>query len=93
MGDNRGQPDLESKLAEFVRAYLEAAPSSDSSQEQEALRWLCSGRILLGEQLQRRDGEGIKVISPIEVSVRGSAIGAKAACGPFWIKPFFGIAR
>jgi hypothetical protein len=51
MGEERGQRDLESKIAEFVRTYAEAARGDDSSQEQEALRWLCSG---LERLLQRR---------------------------------------
>ncbi len=110
MGDRGGQPDLESKLAEFVRTYIVAARTDDSSQEPEALRWLCGGlEYLLGEQREGRDGwkgwvdgiipatdilpEAIKVISPIEVSVRGSAIWAKASRGPFWIDPFFGTVR
>jgi hypothetical protein len=110
MGEEGGQRDLESKIAEYVRAYVEAARGDDSSQEQEALRWLCSGlEYLLGEQLEGRDGwngwvdgiipasdmlpQAIKVISKVEVSVRASAIWAKASPGPFWIEPFFGIVR
>lgn len=57
MGDRVGQPDLELKLAEFVRTCIDAARSDDLSQEPEALRWLCCGlEWLLGEQLQDRDG-------------------------------------
>ena len=41
--------DLESKLAGFVRSYIHATSGSDPSQQQEALRWVCSGlEYLLG---------------------------------------------
>ena len=111
MGEERGQRDLESKIAEFVRAYVEAARSDDSSQEHEALRWLCSGlERLLQRRLEGREGsegwwvdgvlpaldmvpEAVTVISAVEVSVRGCAVWGKVAGGPFWIEPFFGVAR
>ncbi len=109
MGEERGQRDLDSKVAEFVRTYVEAARGDDSSQEQEALRWLCSGlESLLQRRLKGREGssgvdrivaatdmlpDAITVISAVEVSLRGCAIWGKVARGPFWIEPFFGIVR
>jgi len=111
MGDEKGQRDLESKVAELVRTYIEVARSDDSSQEEEALRWLCSGlESLLQRRLEGREGsegwwvdgiipatdmlpDAIKVISAVEVSIRGYAIWAKASRAPFWIDPFFGIVR
>jgi len=49
--------DLESKLAEFVRSYIIATRSSDSSEEEEALRWVCCGlEYLLGERLGGSSG-------------------------------------
>ena len=91
MSDRERQPDLESKLAEFVRTYIAAARADDLSQEPEALRWLCCGlEYFLGEQLEGSDEwngwvdgilpatdmlpDAIKVVSPIEVSVRGYAL-------------------
>src|SRR5271166_6441379 len=57
MGDERGQSHLESKLAESVRNYIEAARSDDVSQEPEALRWMCRDlEWLLGERLQGLEG-------------------------------------
>jgi hypothetical protein len=37
--------------------------------------------------------DAIKVISAVEVSIRGCAIWSKIARGHFWIDPFFGIVR
>jgi hypothetical protein len=49
--------DLESKLAGFVHAYITAVHRGDPSQQQEELRWVCSGlEYLLGALLQERDG-------------------------------------
>jgi hypothetical protein len=64
---------------------------------------------LLGLQLEGCDGwdgwvdgiipatetrpDAIKVISPLEVSSRGSAIWAQSSRGPFWTEPFFGVVR
>jgi hypothetical protein len=49
--------DVESEIAKIVRTYIDAARSDDSSQDQEALRWLCSGlERLLALQLEGRDG-------------------------------------
>jgi hypothetical protein len=49
--------DLESKLAGFVHSYLAAFRRVDASQQQEELRWVCSGlEYLLGVLLQERDG-------------------------------------
>jgi hypothetical protein len=57
MGEERGQRELESKIAEWVRTYVVAAHGDDSSQEQEALRWLCSGlEWLLQRRLEGREG-------------------------------------
>jgi hypothetical protein len=57
MGEERGQRELESKIAEWVRTYVVAAHGEDSSQEQEALRWLCSGlEWLLQRRLEGREG-------------------------------------
>jgi hypothetical protein len=48
---------LESKLAGFVRSYIAAFHRGDTSQQQEELRWVCSGlEYLLGLLLQARDG-------------------------------------
>jgi hypothetical protein len=33
------------------------------------------------------------VLSAVELTVRGSALWAKHAPGPFWIEPFFGSVR
>ncbi len=84
MDEERDQRDLESKIAEFVRTYIEAARSQDLAHEPEALRWLCSGlEWLLTRRLEGREGsEGWWV-----------AIYAKAPRAPFWIDPFFGIVR
>jgi len=105
MAEDAGQFDLESKIAEFVRTYIEAAHSDNLSEEPNALRWLCCG---LERLLQRRlrdlpgfegswaDGvvpatdmlpDAIKVISPVEVSIRGYAIWARASRARFWIDP------
>jgi hypothetical protein len=98
--------DLESKLAGFVRSYVVVASRGDSSQEEEALRWVCCGlEWLLGGLLQASDGwngwvdgilpatdmlpDSIRVISTVEVSVRGRALWGEHA-GPFWIEPFLG---
>jgi len=49
--------DLESKLAGFVHSYIAAFHRGDPSQQQEELRWVCSGlEFLLGVLLQERDG-------------------------------------
>src|ERR1700716_4307975 len=49
--------DLEHKLAGLVRSYIYASRGSDSSQEQEALRWVCSGlEYLLGGLLEGHNG-------------------------------------
>jgi len=49
--------DLESKLAGFVRWYIRASRGGDSSQEQEALRWVCCGlEWLLDGRLQGSSG-------------------------------------
>jgi len=49
--------DLETKLAGFVHSYIDAVHHGDSSQQQEQLRWVCSGlEYLLGALLQERDG-------------------------------------
>jgi hypothetical protein len=57
MSDRERQPNLESKLAEFVRTYIAAVRGDDLSQEPEALRWLCCGlEYFLGEQLEGSDG-------------------------------------
>jgi len=49
--------DVESEIARIVRTYVDVARGDDSSQQQEALRWLCSGleRLLDGE-LEGHDG-------------------------------------
>jgi len=48
--------DLESKLAGFVRSYVGAARRGDSSQEEEALRWVCSGLEWLLDGLLQASG-------------------------------------
>jgi hypothetical protein len=49
--------DLESKLAGFVHSYIAAVHRGHPSQQQEDLRWVCSGlEHLLGVLLQERDG-------------------------------------
>ena len=103
--------DLESKLAGFVHSYIAAFHRGDPSQQQEALRLVCSGlEYLLGVLLQERDGwagwvdginpatdmlpDSIRVVSAVELSVRGWAIwGESAGAGPFWIEPFLGSVR
>jgi hypothetical protein len=97
--------DLESKLAGFVRSYIRASRREDSSQESEALRWLCCGlEYLLGELLQHSDEwkgwvdgvtpatymipDSIKIVSPVNATLRGYADWAMDARGPFWIEPF-----
>jgi hypothetical protein len=96
MSERRGQPDLEAKIAEFVRTYIATARSEDLSKEPGALCWLCTGlEELLGQQLEGCDGwngwidgivpatdrllEAVKIISTVEVSVRGYAMWAKAS--------------
>lgn len=57
MAEEERQPDLESKLAEFVRTYIAAARSDDLSKEPEALRWMCCGlEWLLERRLKGREG-------------------------------------
>jgi hypothetical protein len=101
--------ELETKLAGFVRSYIQASHGSDSSQ-QEALRCFCSGlEYLLGGLLEGHgawrgwvDGilpetdmfpDSVNLISTVELSVRGRAIWAKNSRGPFWIEPFPGVVR
>ena len=64
---------------------------------------------LLGELLQGSEGwagwvdgifpatdmvpDALKVISPVELTVRGSALWGKASRGPFWIEPFLASVR
>jgi hypothetical protein len=37
--------------------------------------------------------DALKVISPVELTVRGSALWGKASRGPFWIEPFLATVR
>ena len=93
--------ELETKLAGFIRSYIS---STDPSQKEEALRWVCAGlKWLLGALLNDCTGwsggvdgilpatdmlpDAIEVISPVALSVRGCALWAKTAEGPFWIEP------
>jgi hypothetical protein len=48
---------LESKLAGFVRSYIQASRGIDPAREQDALQWVCSGlEYLLEAHLQECDG-------------------------------------
>lgn len=101
--------DLESKLAGFVHSYFHAVQDGDSSEQQEALRWVCSGlEYLLGSLLERCDGwsgwvDGIFpatdyfpdaiAVSAVELNVCGSALWGERAEGPFWIEPFHASVR
>ena len=100
---------LESEIAKIVRTYIDTACSDGLSPDPGALRWLCSGlEWLLDREPQGCDGwkgwvdgilptdivpDAVRIISTVEVSVRGSALWAKTSRGPFWIEPFFGIVR
>jgi hypothetical protein len=45
--------ELESKLAGYVRSYIDHASTGNASMKQEALRWVCAGlERLLGELLE-----------------------------------------
>ena len=77
---------LESKVAGFVRSYIRASHERDSSEKQGRCDGICTGlERMLGGLLQGRvDGvhpatdmlpEALKVISPLELAVRG---------GPLW---------
>ena len=101
--------DLEFKLAGFVRSYIRASASGYSAEQQEALRWVCSGlEYLLGTLLEGCEGwsgwiDGIVPatdmvpdsvnLSELTISVRGRADWGKNASGPFWIEPFFASVR
>jgi len=57
MSEQKGQLDLESKISEFVRPYIDAARGPDLAHEPEALRWLCSGlEWLLTRRQEGREG-------------------------------------
>jgi hypothetical protein len=48
---------LQSKVAGFVRSYIDATQSADPLRTEEALRWVCSGlEYLLGSLLDECDG-------------------------------------
>jgi len=100
---------LESKLAAFVRSYVQASRDNDPSQD-EALRWTCSALEWLLEGLLRGsegwrgwvDGvypatdmlpDSVNVISAVELDLRGSALWGESARGPFWMEPFFASVR
>ena len=52
----RSDDNLESKLAGFVRAYIQTPGDCDWSERQEALRWVCAGlERLLGGMLQQHE--------------------------------------
>ena len=51
-----GELVLESKLAGFVRSYIDASQSGEHSQAEEALQWACTGlEYLLGSLLDKCD--------------------------------------
>jgi hypothetical protein len=89
--------ELEAKLAGFVRSYIRSGPA----QGEEALRWVCAGLEWLLDGCTRWSGwvdgilpatdmlpDAIEVVSPVALSIRGCALWAKSAKGPFWIEPF-----
>ena len=99
--------DLESKLAGFVRSYINVSGRGDCPERQAALRSVCSAlEWLLGGLLQKHevgrfylvDGiipaqdmlpDPVKVLSPVELTVRGLAICVENVRGSWWIEPFF----
>ena len=103
--------DLESQLAGFVRSYMHALGGDESSERQEALRWICAAlERLLGRLLQEHGGgrysfvDGIvpgwdmvpnpvQVLSPRELTIRGTADWGENARGSSWIEPFFASLR
>ena len=56
-GAGLSESDLESKLARFVRSYIVASRTAHVAEQEEALRWVCSGlEWLLGGRLEGVDG-------------------------------------
>ncbi len=52
----RSDCDLESEIAGFVRTYIRVHNGADSSEAQDALRWVCAAlERLLGRLLQRQN--------------------------------------
>jgi hypothetical protein len=83
--------DLESKVGEFVRAYICVSRGGDSSEQQKALRSTCAGleRMLAGLLQGSKGSTGwVDAISPGELSVRGCALWGEGSRGLFWMEPF-----
>jgi hypothetical protein len=98
--------DLESKIAGFVRSYIHAVGSSAASKEEALRWVCSGLECLLGVLLDGCNGwsgwvdgvhpatdmmsDSVDVISPVSLSVRGSALWGERGAGPFWIEPFLG---
>lgn len=102
-----GDTELETKLAGFVREYVQSRSAGGVEEQEEALRWVCAGfEWLLGARLQQRyfiDGiepatdmlpDAINIVSPSELNIRGWALWYQSSKeGQSWIEPFFGSVR